>query len=130
MVLPDERTASVLGFLRRALAWLRARVIEAERLMTDNGSAYRSRAHAMACRALGLRHLRTRPYRPQANGKAERFIQTMLGEWAYGPIWGSSAERIAALEPWLNHYNFSRPHGALSHDLPEGASRRCKGTGG
>jgi transposase InsO family protein len=117
-VLPDERTATVLGFLRRALAWLRARGIEAERLMTDNGSAYRSRAHAMACRALGLRHLRTRPYRPQTNGKAERFIQTMLGEWAYGPIWGSSAERTAALEPWLNHYNFSRPHGALSHRPP------------
>src|SRR5262249_4119445 len=81
----DERTASVLAFLRRALAWFTARGVRVERVMTDNGSAYSSTMHAVACRLLGVRHLRTRPYRPQTNGKAERFIQTLLGGWAPGP---------------------------------------------
>jgi transposase InsO family protein len=86
--------------------------------MTDNGSAYRSTAHALACRALGIRHLRTRPYRPQTNGKAERFIQTMLREWAYAAVYGSSPERAAALSGWLERYNFRRRHGALGHRPP------------
>ena len=93
-------------------------VIEAERLLTDNGSAYRSTMHAIACRALGIRHLRTRPYRPQTNGKAERFIRTLLAGWAYGAIYGSSRERTAALDGWLWTYNHRRPHGALSHKPP------------
>ena len=84
----------------------------------DNGSAYVSAAHAIACRALGVRHLRTRPYRPQTNGKAERFIRTMLGGWAYGAIYRNSAERTAALDGWLWRYNFRRPHGALSRKTP------------
>ena len=86
--------------------------------MTDNGSGYRSILHALACRALGLRHLRTRPYRPRTNGKAERFIRTMLGGWAYGAIYGTSAERTRALPGWLDHYNRRRPHGSLNHQPP------------
>jgi transposase InsO family protein len=86
--------------------------------MTDNGSPYVSKAHARACRALGLRHLRTRPYRPRPNGKAERFIQTLQNEWAYGAIYATSAERTAQLPPWLDHYNSRRPHGSLSHQPP------------
>ena len=86
--------------------------------MTDNGSAYRSTLHALACRALGLRHLRTRPYRPQTNGKAERFIRTMLAEWAYGAIYGTSSERTAALDGWLWRYNFRRKHGAIGRKPP------------
>ena len=86
-VLGDEKTATVVGFLRRAVAFYRRHGITVERLMTDNGSAYRSAVHAIACRTMGIRHLRTRPYRPQTNGKAERFIRTMLGGWAYGAIY-------------------------------------------
>ena len=84
----------------------------------DNGPAYRSTVHALACRALGIRHLRTRPYRPQTNGKAERFIRTMLGGWAYGAIYRDSAERNAALSGWLDFYNRRRPHGAIGHKPP------------
>ena len=87
-------------------------------MLTDNGSAYRSTVHAIACRALGLRHLRTRPYRPQTNGKAERFIRTMLGGWAYGPIYGTNTERVRALDGWLWHYNHRRRHAALGHQPP------------
>jgi transposase InsO family protein len=86
--------------------------------MTDNGSAYVSVAHAIACRALGLKHLRTRPRRPQTNGKAERFIRTLLDGWAYGRIYGSSHERQAALSGWLEFYNRHRPHGALGRQPP------------
>jgi transposase InsO family protein len=86
--------------------------------MTDNGSAYRSGVHAIACRALGIRHLRTRPRRPQTNGKAERFIQTLLNEWAYVRIYGSSAEREAQLPTYLQRYNFRRPHGSLAKRPP------------
>jgi transposase InsO family protein len=86
--------------------------------MTDNGSAYISIAHAVACRALGLKHLRTRPRRPQTNGKAERFIRTLLDGWAYGRIYGSSRERQTALGAWLDFYNRRRPHGALGRHPP------------
>jgi transposase InsO family protein len=99
----------VIGFLRRALAFYARHGIRVERLLTDNGSAYRSTLHAMACRTLGIRHLRTRPYRPQTNGKTERLIRTMLGGWAYGAIYRSSDERTAALDGWLWHYNHSPP---------------------
>ena len=86
--------------------------------MTDNGSAYRSRAHRAACALLGLRHSRTKPRRPRTNGKAERFIQTLLAGWAYGRLYASSHERAEALPLWLNHYNYTRPHGSLSHQPP------------
>ncbi len=84
----------------------------------DNGAAYRSRSHAEACSRLGLRHLRTRPYRPRTNGKAERFIQTLLRGWAYGRLYGDSDERTRLLTDWLRHYNWNRPHGSLSHKPP------------
>ena len=86
--------------------------------MTDNGSAYRSAVHAIACKTLGLKHLRTRAYRPQTNGKAERLIRTMLGGWAYGAIYGSSAERTAALDGWLWRYNHHRRHQAIGRQTP------------
>jgi transposase InsO family protein len=117
-VLPDEKARTAIGFLRRALAFYRSHGIEVERLMTDNGPAYVSAAHALACRALGIRHIRTRPYRPQTNGKAERFIRTMLREWAYAAVYGSSPERAAALSGWLERYNSTRRHGALGHRPP------------
>jgi transposase InsO family protein len=117
-VLTDEKAITAIGFLRRAVAHYAAYGITVERLLTDNGSAYRSTIHAIACRALGIRHLRTRPYRPQTNGKAERFIRTLLGGWAYGAIYRSSDERNAALAGWLDFYNRRRPHGALSHKPP------------
>jgi transposase InsO family protein len=117
-VLGDEKARTAIGFLRRAIGFFERHGVEVERVLTDNGSAYRSAAHAIACRALGVRHLRTRPYRPQTNGKAERFIRTMLGGWAYGAIYRSSAERTAALDGWLWRYNFRRPHGALARKTP------------
>jgi transposase InsO family protein len=117
-VLADERAPTAVAFLRRAIAFYASHGITVERVMTDNGSAYRSTIHAFACRALGLRHLRTRPYRPRTNGKAERFIRTLLAGWAHGPIYGSSRERTAALDGWLWTYNHRRPHGALSHKPP------------
>lgn len=117
-VLADEKAITAVGFLRRAVAHYAAYGITIERLITDNGSAYRSTIHAIACRLLRIRHLRTRPYRPQTNGKAERFIRTLLAGWAYGAIYHSSAERTAALAGWLDWYNTQRPHGALSHKPP------------
>ncbi len=117
-VLADEKAITAIGFLRRAIAHFAVYGITVERLITDNGSAYRSTIHAIACRALGIRHLRTRPYRPQTNGKAERFIRSLLGGWAYGAIYRDSAERNAALAGWLDFYNRRRPHGALSHKPP------------
>jgi transposase InsO family protein len=117
-VLPDESGQTCADFLRRAVAFYERHGVRVERVMTDNGAGYRSILHALACRTLGLRHLRTRPYRPRTNGKAERFIRTMLGGWAYGAIYGSSAERTAALDGWLWIYNHRRPHGSLSHKTP------------
>jgi transposase InsO family protein len=117
-VLPDEKGPTAAGFLRRAVAWLASMGVAVERVLSDNGSCYRSRVHAEACAELGMRHLFTRPYRPRTNGKAERFIQTMTNAWAYGAIYGSSAERTAALPGWLDHYNFRRRHGSLGHRPP------------
>jgi transposase InsO family protein len=117
-VLADEKAVTAIGFLRRAIHHYAGFGIKVERLMTDNGSAYRSIAHAAACRALGIKHTRTRPYRPRTNGKAERFIRTMLGGWAYGAIYGSSAERTRALSGWLDFYNWRRPHGSLAKRPP------------
>jgi transposase InsO family protein len=117
-VLADEKASSAVAFLRRAVAFYRRHGITVQRVMSDNGACYRSTIHAFACRALGIRHLRTRPYRPRTNGKAERFIRTLLAGWAYGAIYGSSHERAAALDGWLWTYNHRRPHGALSHKPP------------
>jgi transposase InsO family protein len=117
-VLTDEKALTAIAFLRRAVAHYKSYGITVEQLITDNGGAYRSSVHAIACRALGIRHLRTRPYRPQTNGKAERFIRTMLGGWAYGAIYRDSRERTTALAGWIDFYNRRRPHGALSHKPP------------
>jgi transposase InsO family protein len=118
-VLPDERGETAAAFLRRAVAWFGSFGIEVERVLSDNGACYRSDVHALACRQLGVRrHLFTRPYRPRTNGKAERFIQTLIDRWAYGAIYGSSAERSAALHGWLTYYNFTRRHGSLGHKPP------------
>jgi transposase InsO family protein len=117
-VLDDEKAVTAAGFLRRAVAHYRAHGIRVERVLTDNGSCYRAVVHALACKALGIKHLRTRPYRPRTNGKAERFIRTMLGGWANGAIYANSQERRAALPGWLDFYNRRRPHGSLSHQPP------------
>ena len=117
-VLHDERGSTAAGFLRRAIRWFASMGIAVEGVMSDNGACYRSGLHATACGELGLRHLFTQPYRPRTNGKAERFIQTLTNRWAYGAIYGSSAERTAALPGWLDHYNFRRRHGSLGHKAP------------
>jgi transposase InsO family protein len=117
-VLPDEKAATAIGFLRRAVRFYARYGISVEAVLTDNGSAYTSALHALACRRLGIRHQRTRPYRPQTNGKAERFIRTLLAGWAYGAVYASSPERTAALDGWLWHYNHQRRHSALGHQPP------------
>jgi transposase InsO family protein len=117
-VLPDERASSAVAFLGRALGFFASYGITVERVMTDNGSAYRSAIHAIACRTLAIRHLRTRPRRPQTNGKAERFIRTMLDGWAYGAIYASSRERSAALDGWLYAYNHRRRHAGIGRQTP------------
>jgi transposase InsO family protein len=117
-VLPDEKASTAVGFLRRSIAFFASHGITVERVMSDNGACYRSTLHATACRELGIRHLTTQPYRPRTNGKAERLIQTLLRRWAYRRPYNSSAERTAALQPWLLHYNYTRPHGSLSHKPP------------
>jgi len=117
-VLADEKAITAVAFLKRAVAFYARYGVTVERVMTDNGSAYRSTVHALACQLLGLRHLRTLPYRPRTNGKAERFIRTLTWGWAYGAIYGSSRERTAALDGWLWTYNHRRPHGSLRHKPP------------
>jgi len=117
-LLADERTESVRGFVRRALAWFRARGARIRRVLTDNGSAYLSRGFRATCRALHLAHRRTRPYTPRTNGKAERFIQTLLREWAYLRPYYTSADRTRVLPGWLEHYNCARPHAALGKQPP------------
>jgi transposase InsO family protein len=117
-VLEGLNAPCAVAFLRRAVAWLAEHGIRVKAVMTDNGSAYVSFAHRDACRELGLKHVRIRPGRPRTNGKAERFIQTLQNEWAYARIYGSSAERTAALPLYLTHYNFRRPHGSLAHKPP------------
>jgi transposase InsO family protein len=117
-VLADETAITAIAFLRRAITFFGAHGITVERVMTDNGPAYRSIAHAVACHALGVRHLRTRPRRPRTNGKAERFIKTLIAGWNDGAIYGSSRERAAALDGWLWTYNHRRPHRALGRKTP------------
>jgi transposase InsO family protein len=117
-ILHDEKAATAVGFLRRAKAFFESHGMTVEAVMTDNGGAYRSTVHALACKALGLKHLRTRAYRPQTNGKAERFIRTMLGGWAYGALYRNSAERAAALDGWLFIYNHRRRHAGVGRQTP------------
>jgi len=117
-LLPSEGQDDTTAFLERALAWLGRHGVCVERVMTDNGSAYRSKRFAAALRQAGARHVRTRPYTPRTNGKAERFIQTSLREWAYGRPYASSEERAQAIQPWTNAYNLKRPHSAIAGLTP------------
>jgi transposase InsO family protein len=117
-VLPDERAVTVAGFLHRALAWYRQHGIQAQRILTDNGRSYLSHAVAELCRDECIRHLRTKPYTPRTNGKAERFIQTSLRSWAYGKPYATSQHRLEALPAWLHYYNHHRPHAALGRLPP------------
>ena len=117
-VLPDERKESAIAFLQAALAYYASLGVAVARVMTDNGSCYRARAFAKTCRRLALKHLRTRPYTPRTNGKAERFIQSALREWAYAQPYPTSAHRAAELPAWLHRYNWHRPHGGLQSHTP------------
>lgn len=117
-VLGDEKAATAIGFLRRAVRFFQSHGMTVCELLTDNGSAYVSTAHAIACRALRIKHRRTRPYRPQTNGKAERFIRTLQNGWAYGAIYRTSAERTAALDGWIYRYNHHRPHAGIGRQTP------------
>lgn len=124
-VLRDQRAPTTVAFFRRVLRWFAARGVRIRRVLTDNGNGYISRAFAAAATRSGVRHGRTRPYRPQTNGKAERFIQTLLREWAYVIPYARSARRTAALAPWLRHYNTRRPHSALAYQPPCSRFRRA-----
>jgi transposase InsO family protein len=117
-ILPDERKESAVAFLHAAVTYYQGLGVTVSRVMTDNGSCYRSAAFREVCKALGLRHIRTRPYTPKTNGKAERFIQTSLREWAYARAYPTSDHRNNALEPWLHNYNWHRPHGSLQSMPP------------
>jgi transposase InsO family protein len=117
-VLPALTASCAIAFLRRARAWFQQHGVHIKAVMTDNGSAYIAHAHRKALAELGLEHRRIRPYRPRTNGNDERFIQTLLHEWAYARIYGSSAERAQALPPFLERYNLTRPHGSLNHKPP------------
>src|SRR4030088_3110781 len=117
-VMKDERKASAVAFLKAAVAYYASLGVTIERVMTDNGSCYRSRAFARACKKLRLKHIRTKPYTPKTNGKAERFIQTSLREWAYAQAYNTSDERAAELPRWLHRYNWHRPHGGIKSQTP------------
>jgi transposase InsO family protein len=123
-VLADDKAATAVGFLRRAVRWLRQQGIRTERVLTDNGGCYVSHEFTGACQELGVKPRRTRPYRPETNGKAERFIQTLLREWAYQRPYRTSNQRRKRLRPWLRYYNRQRPHSALSGFPPHSRIRR------
>jgi transposase InsO family protein len=123
-VLIDERAETTAAFLRRAVRWFRQQGIRAERVLTDNGGCYVSHDFAGACLELGVQRRRTRPYRPETNGKAERFIQTLLREWAYARPYRTSNQRVKHLAPWLRYYNRQRPHSALRGLPPQSRVRR------
>ncbi len=125
-VLPDQKTPTTISFLQQALAFFASHGITVRALLTDNGSSYRSHRFRHVCQQLGIRHRRTKPYSPQTNGKAERFIQTALREWAYAKYWQDSTERNQYLLPWTAYYNFARPHGSLAYKPP--ISRADPGT--
>jgi len=115
---PDERQGSAVAFLQAAVTYYASLGVQVRRVLTDNGSAFRSRAFVAACRQLGIAKRYTRPYRPQTNGKAERFIQSALREWAYGFTYQHSSERTAALDYWIHHYNWHRPHQGIGGAAP------------
>jgi transposase InsO family protein len=117
-VLDDEKGLTCVAFLRRAVEWFASHGVVVQRVMTDNGSGYVSKVHAAAIAELGIKHLRTRPYRPRTNGKAERFIQTLQAEWAYAATYRDSQHRRRVLGTWLEYYNCRRPHSALGHKAP------------
>jgi len=125
-LLPDQKAETTTGFLDEAVRFFATHGIGVRALLTDNGSSYRSRLFRQACDGLGIRHRRTRPYTPRTNGKAERFIQTTLREWAYAKHWKDSDERDAYLKPWTDFYNYQRPHGSLNYKPP--ISRSDDGT--
>ncbi len=115
---PDEKARSAVPFLKAAVAYYASLGVQVQRVMTDNGSCYKSFAFARACKRLGLRHIRTKPYTPKTNGKAERFIQTALREWAYAKAYNTSDERGAELPLWMHRYNWHRPHGGIKSQTP------------
>ena len=117
-ILPDQKKESAIAFLTALIAYYASLGVTVTRIMTDNGSCYRAKEFRNACRALGLRHITTRPYTPRTNGKAERFIQTALREWAYAQAYPSSNHRAARLPAWLHRYNWHRPHGSLQSKPP------------
>jgi transposase InsO family protein len=117
-VMKDEKKESAVAFLKAAVAYYASLGVRTERVMTDNGSCYRSKAFARTCKMLGLKHIRTKPYTPKTNGKAERFIQTSLREWAYGRAYNTSDERTVELPRWLHRYNWHRPHGSIGAKPP------------
>jgi transposase InsO family protein len=117
-MLPDQQAGTTIGFLREATAFFAERNVQIRALLTDNGSAYRSHRFRAVCDQMQLKHRRTRPYTPRTNGKAERFIQTALREWAYAEHWSSSQERDDQLQPWTDFYNHQRPHGSLDYKPP------------
>jgi len=117
-ILPDEKKESAINFLHAALAYYQSLGVTVERVMTDNGSCYRSFAFRNACKRLGLKHIRTKPYTPKTNGKAERFIQSSLREWAYARAYENSRQRARELPYWLHHYNWHRPHAGIKGKTP------------
>jgi transposase InsO family protein len=117
-VMADEKKKSAVAFLKAALAYYKSLGVSVQRVMTDNGSCYKSFAFRRACKRLGLKHIRTRPYTPKTNGKAERFIQTALREWAYAQAYHHSDQRTAELPKWLHRYNWHRPHGGIDDKTP------------
>ncbi len=125
-MLPDEKAASATCFLIRAAGWFRKNGVTVSRVMTDNGSCYRSHLFSTAVDYLQARHIRTRPYTPKTNGKAERFIQTSIQEWAYNQPYESSAEREVNLKPWTDYYNYQRPHTALKRNPPVSKLKNCE----
>ena len=125
-MLPDQKAETTIGFLNSAVEFFATHGIGIRALLTDNGSSYRSRQFRHACQQMAVKHSRTRPYTPRTNGKAERFIQTALREWAYAKHWTDSEQRDAHLLPWLDYYNRDRPHGSLNYKPP--ISRSDTGT--
>ena len=116
--MPDEKAKSAVAFLKAAVAYYDSLGVRVARVMTDNGPCYKAQAFARAGQKLKLKHIRTRPYTPKTNGKAERFIKTALGEWAYARAYNTSQERAQQLQPWTHAYNWHRPHGSLKGDPP------------
>lgn len=117
-IMPDEKAVSAIAFLKACVIYYRSLGIKVTRVMSDNGSCYKAKEFAKACKSLKLKHIRTKPYTPKTNGKAERFIQTALREWAYARAYDTSEQRKASLPEWTHMYNWHRPHSALKYKTP------------